>query len=62
MVVQQPKLPQRSHFAFHRNLADHILLGEPLAAPLSDSIKVVSVLEAASRSMDRGGTVEVIDA
>lgn len=62
MVRQLPKLPERSHFAFHRNLADHILLGEPLAAPLSDSIKVVSVLEAASRSMDRGGTVEVIDA
>lgn len=62
MVRLHPTLPERSHFAFHRNLADHILLGEPLAVPLSDSIKVVSVLEAASRSMDQGGTVEVINA
>ena len=38
-----------------------ILWGEPLAAPLSDSIKVVTILEAAARSMVHGGTVEVIN-
>lgn len=45
-------------FAFHRNLADHIHLGEPLVASLADSIKVVSILEAAGRSADRNGTWE----
>ena len=38
--------------------ADHLLLGEPIAAPLADSVKVVAILEAAARSMSRGGTVE----
>ena len=57
----KPELPGRSHFAFHRNLADHLLFGEPLAAPLADSMRVVRILEAAARSMDRGGTVEVVN-
>ncbi len=41
--------------------ADHLLLGEPIGAPLADSVKVVAILEAAARSMSRGGTREVID-
>ncbi len=53
-----PRLPP---FAFHRNLADHLHLGEPLAAPLRDSMQVVAILEAAARSAARGGTMEVID-
>ena len=28
---------------------------------LADSVKVVAILEAAARSMSRGGTLEVID-
>jgi len=56
----KPPIPERNHFQFHGNLADHLLLGEALAAPLDDSVKVVAILEAAARSMAKGGTVEVI--
>ena len=56
-----PAIPDRDHYRFHGNLADHLLLGEPIAAPLSDSVKVVAILEAAARSMAHGGTVEVIN-
>lgn len=55
-------LPPRDPFGFHRNLADHLLTGEPLVAPLEDSVKVVAILEAAARSMEKGGSVEVPDA
>ena len=54
-------LPQRRHFGFHRNLADHLLTGEPLAAPLADSMTVIGILEAAARSAARGGSVERLD-
>ncbi len=56
-----PAVPERTPYAFHRNLADHLLLGEPIGAPLADSVKVVAILEAAARSMSRGGTLEAID-
>ena len=49
----KPVLPERNPLSFHYNLADHLLWGEPLAAPLADSVKVVSILEAAARSMCR---------
>jgi predicted dehydrogenase len=42
-------------WAFHRNLADHLLLGEPLAVPPEESRDVVAVLEAAHRSAAAGG-------
>jgi predicted dehydrogenase len=42
-------------WAFHRNLADHLLLGEPLAVPPRESRDVVAVLEAAHRSAAAGG-------
>jgi len=61
LVQLQPAVPDRQDFAFHANLADHLLTGEPLAAPLEDSIKVVAVLEAAARSMERGGSLETVD-
>lgn len=54
----RPVLPDRNPLAFHYNLADHLLWGEPLAAPLADSVNVVSILEAAARSMAYGGRVE----
>ena len=57
----KPAMPEREHYRFHANLADHLLLGEPLAAPLADSVKVVAILEAAARSMASGGSLEVID-
>lgn len=55
-------LPPRDPFGFHRNVADHLLTGEPLVAPLEDSVRVVAILEAAARSMEKGGSVEVTDA
>jgi hypothetical protein len=56
-----PAIPDRDRYQFHSNLADHLLLGEPIAAPLSDSVKVVAILEAAARSMAHGGTMEGVN-
>ena len=61
IVAQKLALPKREHYLFHRNLADHLLTGEPIAAPLEDSVRVVEILEAASRSAAKGGTLEVLD-
>jgi predicted dehydrogenase len=61
IVAQKLALPKREHYLFHRNLADHLLTGEPIVAPLEDSVRVVEILEAASRSAAKGGTVEVLD-
>lgn len=61
ITALKPALPDRPLFGFHCNLADHLLTGEPLVAPLDDSIRVVAVLEAATRSMANGGRVEVLD-
>lgn len=48
-------LPPVQPFAFHRNLADHLLLGDPLAVNPGSSRDVVAVLEAATRSAADGG-------
>jgi predicted dehydrogenase len=61
IVAQKLALPVREHYVFHRNLADHLLTGEPIVAPLEDSVRVVEILEAAARSATNGGTVEVLD-
>lgn len=42
-------------WGFHRNLADHLLLGEPLAVRPEQSRDVVAVLEAGHRSGSTGG-------
>jgi predicted dehydrogenase len=47
----EPEVP----FAFHRNLADHLHLGEPLAVEPQSVREVVAVLEAATRSAAEGG-------
>jgi predicted dehydrogenase len=44
-------------WAFHRNLADHLLLGEPLAVRPEESRDVVAVLEAGHRSGANGGAL-----
>jgi hypothetical protein len=62
MMASQMAAPPRRHFLFHRNLADHLFWGEPLAAPLGDSVRVVEILEAASRSAASGGRREVLGA
>ena len=62
IVRQTLAMPGREHFLFYRNIADHLLTGEPLAAPLADSIKVVAILEAAKQSVLKGCSVEVVNA
>ncbi len=53
------RLPPAPHpgWGFHRNLADHLILGEPLAVRPEESRDVVAVLEAAHRSGNEGGTL-----
>ncbi len=60
LVEQKMALPSREKYPFHKNIADHLLLGEPLAAPLEDSVKVVSILAAAAISSANGGKPEQI--
>ena len=48
-------------WGFHRNLADHLLLGEPLAVRPEESRDVVAVLEAGHRSGANGGElIEIV--
>ena len=61
VIRMKPAIPDRDNYRFHCNLADHLLLGEPIVAPLDDSAKVVAILEAAARSMAHGGTMEVLN-
>jgi|WetSurMetagenome_2_1015567.scaffolds.fasta_scaffold03589_2 scyllo-inositol 2-dehydrogenase (NADP+) len=60
ILSQRIAMPVREHYPFHRNLADHLLTGEPIEAPLKDSVKVVAILETAAQSMSKGGTLEVL--
>jgi predicted dehydrogenase len=56
-----PPAPEQP-FAFHRNLADHLHMGEPLAVTPASVRRVIGVLEAARRSSDAGGSpVQVAD-
>ncbi|HVL92369.1 MAG TPA: Gfo/Idh/MocA family oxidoreductase [Acidimicrobiales bacterium] len=50
----RPALPRVAPFPFHRNLADHLQLGEPAAVTADSARRLVSVLEAAQRSTDGG--------
>jgi len=61
IVTQRLALPDRKHYLFHQNIADHLLTGEPIVAPLEDSVRVVAILEAAARSAANGGSMEVLD-
>lgn len=60
MVEQQLVLPQPQRPAYHLNIANHLLTGEPLAVSAHSSARVVAVLEAAARSAKQGGTVEEV--
>jgi predicted dehydrogenase len=51
-----PLAPEQ-RYAFHRNLADHLHLGEPLAVTAESVRSVVAVLEASQQSSDEGGRV-----
>jgi predicted dehydrogenase len=61
IIEQKMAIPERKDYGFHKNLADHLLTGEPLVSSLKDSIKVVSILETAALSASKGGTVEPFD-
>ena len=61
IITQKLALPDRKHYLFHQNIADHLLTGEPIVAPLEDSVRVVAILEAAARSATNGGSMEVLD-
>jgi len=58
MVVQQLPLVKPRRFPYHLNLADHLLTGEPLAVSAHSAARVVAVLEAATRSAEKGGNPE----
>jgi predicted dehydrogenase len=60
MVTQELPLPQTRQFPYYLNLADHLLTGEPLAVEAGSAARVVAVLEAASRSAERGGKPEML--
>ena len=60
MAVQQLSLPKPRRFPYHLNLADHLLTGEPLAVSARSAARVVAVLEAATRSAERGGNPELL--
>jgi predicted dehydrogenase/type 1 glutamine amidotransferase len=48
-------LPRRVRNGFYRNLADHLLLGEPLAVPAGEARRNIAVMEAATHSIAQGG-------
>jgi hypothetical protein len=55
LIESQVKPAPNPRWGFHRNLADHLLLDEPLAVRPEQSREVVRVLEAAHRSGANGG-------
>jgi predicted dehydrogenase len=61
IVAQKLAMPRREHYVLYRNLADHLLTGEPIVAPLEQSVLVVAILEAAAKSAAKDGTVEILD-
>ncbi|HEY6286707.1 MAG TPA: Gfo/Idh/MocA family oxidoreductase [Ktedonobacteraceae bacterium] len=58
---QHLMLPEAPLYAFHRNLANHLQCGEPLAVPPEESRRNIMVMEAAKRSAERGGEVIVLE-
>ncbi len=53
--------PKRKPFPFHANLADHLLLGEPIEVEVDHSARVVAVMEAAKISAENGGRIEQVE-
>jgi scyllo-inositol 2-dehydrogenase (NADP+) len=53
--VTELALPNRVRNGFYRNLADHLLLGEPLAVTAAEARRNVAVMEAAAASAADGG-------
>ena len=60
-IIEQTLSRQtQAAFPFHHNLADHLLLGEPLTVPVEHSARVVAVLESARRSADHDSRLESV--
>lgn len=53
--VTELALAPRARHGFYRNLADHLLLGEPLAVAAAEARRNVAVMEAATQSVADGG-------
>jgi predicted dehydrogenase len=54
---QRLELPPAPLHPFHRNFADHVLAGEPLAVPPESSRRNIAVMEAAAYSASHGAEV-----
>jgi hypothetical protein len=61
VIGQSLPKPPKLIFPFHNNLADHLLLGEPLAVPIQHTARVIAVLETASHSAEQGGRIKKIE-
>ncbi len=55
--VETPALAPRDDAGFYRNLADHILWGEPLAVLPEESRRTVAVMESATESIRQDGAL-----
>ena len=53
--------PAPDPHGFYRNLADHLLQGEPLAVPPIEARRNVAVMEAAAHSIAQGGRSQEVD-
>ena len=58
---QHLMLPEAPTYAFHRNLANHLQCGEPLAVPPEESRRNIAVMEAAKISAERGGETVAVE-
>jgi predicted dehydrogenase len=61
IIEQSLPKPPKMNFPFHYNLADHLLLGEPLAVPIQHTARVIAVLETAKRSAEQGSRIERVE-
>jgi predicted dehydrogenase len=55
------RLSTRDEHGFYRNLADHLAWDEPLAVTAQEARRTVAVMEAATRSISRGGAQIEVD-
>jgi hypothetical protein len=61
MHQQHLTLPAMPTYPFHRNLANHLHCGEPLAVLPQEARRNIAVMEAAKRSAERGGEIIALD-
>lgn len=54
-------LPAHDEHGFYRNLADHLAWGEPLAVAPEEAHRTVALMEAATKSITRGGAQMRVD-